>query len=286
MASKTATKEETPSLLDAPPAAGESAVATRTESAVAVGITEEELFADANAGHEEERADDLQIPTLVIVQAMSPQLKPAHAAYLPEAKPGMILDTLTGRLFDGTAGVELVSCYFRPVMNLMKMAGGAGEWVETWSINDPKCSTPTKRDDKNRDVLLDVPDHYLQLVAEHYVLLVETREFFAVRMKRTQIRPSKRWNSLLSKYFPLEREGVIRPRPRFGMVSRLRVVHEEKNGNDWYNWSPEIVGLLTEGALADPMLYRQAKAFYELVKSGRVEVKADAEELRDTGEDA
>jgi hypothetical protein len=249
----------------------QSALATRGESALEM-IPEAELAGDAGAGYEEERSEDVQIPTLVILQKMSPQLDEAHAAYLPGAKAGQICDTLLGRLFDGESGIRVLSAHFRPQVNLMKIDGDAASFVESFEVTDPRAAQPTRRDEKNRDVLVADTGYFLQDVALHFVLLLADGmgEPYAIRMRRTALRPSKRWNSLLRQYQPLLVDGVSKPRPRFSVVSKLRTVREEKDGKSWHTWAPEIVGALT-----DARLYREARSFHQLLVEGRVKVRPD-----------
>ncbi|MHC4647901.1 MAG: hypothetical protein ACYTBJ_20760 [Planctomycetota bacterium] len=249
-----------------------SAVAKQEQTEIALAIPLEDLQKDAGAGSEEMRAADIQIPTLVVVQKMSPQVDSADAAYLAEAKPGMILDTLTDRLWDGSEGVPVVPVYFRPVVNHMKIVGEQGEFIATYPVTDPFVAQPTERDSKNRDVLKSDPQTYLQQVAQHFVILGESREPFVIRMKRTALRPSKRWNSLLEHYSPLEVDGRKIARPRFSIRCLLKTVREEKDGNSWFNWAPEISGDVT-----DRDLYEAGRTLHAMLRSGRADAAPEAE---------
>lgn len=233
----------------------------------------QEMEGMKGAGSEEQRPEDQQIPTLVILQSLSPQLKKTKEAYIPGAQEGMICDTLTGRTWDGEKGIEIVPVYFRPRINHMKIGGSQAEFIASYPVDDPFVQQPTKRDSERRDVLVNEPGTFFQLVNLHYVVLPETGEAYAIRMKRTAIRPSKRLNSLLTGYKVEGSNGVLFNPPRFAIRCQLSTVPEEKDGKSFYNWSPKIIG-----RIEDLTLYETARKLYLGLKSGRVIETPEAQE--------
>lgn len=247
------------------------AVATKGSAAVAIPM--DDLVADAGAGGEEMRSEDIQIPTLVIVQKMSPQMEESSPAYNPNARPGMICDTLTGRLWDGDEGLAVVPVHFKPVVNHLQVDGDASTFLASYDVTDPLAQRRTERDDKGRDMVVDDPGTFLQNVAQHFVLLAEACEPFVIRMKRTGMRPSKRWNALLQGFQPLDVDGRKVPRPRFSIRCVLKTVKEEKDGKTWFGWAPEITG-----EVEDTSLYHAGRDLHHMLRAGTAVAAPEDEE--------
>lgn len=204
-------------------------------------ISPEDMYEDAGAGNEEVRGDDIQIPTLVIVQKSSPQIDRQHAAYVEGSEPGDIVETLTGRLWKGDTGVEVVPAHFRPMVNHVKPQDkGKSEFLGTYGVADPIALQTTVREDR-WDMLPD--GTALQQVAQHFVIPTDTDFPVVIRMKRSGIQGSKRLNSLLEGYQPLTLpDGSKKARPRFAMRVLLKTSRQEKDGNVYWVWEPSIVG--------------------------------------------
>lgn len=59
-------------------------------------------------GSENLTSADMAIPFLQVLQAMSPECTRGKPEFLPDARPGMLLDTVSKQLFDGEAGLLIV----------------------------------------------------------------------------------------------------------------------------------------------------------------------------------
>ena len=66
--------------------------------------------ADSGAGFEGADSQSFAIPYLIILQSNSPQVDEDDGKYIKGAKVGMFLNTVTGEIFDGKEGVNLVPC--------------------------------------------------------------------------------------------------------------------------------------------------------------------------------
>ena len=66
----------------------------------------------AGTGLEEVKSDDLAIPFIRILQAMSPQVNKRAAEYVDGAEVGMIFNTVTNAIYDGEKGVEIIPCSY------------------------------------------------------------------------------------------------------------------------------------------------------------------------------
>ena len=68
---------------------------------------------DANAGFQTMSQDDLALPFLKVLGQLSPEVNTRHAKYLKGAEPGMILNTVTNELHDGTKGINVIPCFYK-----------------------------------------------------------------------------------------------------------------------------------------------------------------------------
>jgi hypothetical protein len=219
---------------------------------------------DAGAGTENIGAGDVALPFLQIIQKGSPQVDDGHAKYIPEARPGMVLNTVTNELYDGREkGIEVIACGY--VRNLVrwKPRDSGGGFVSQYPVDDPiqqRASVNEKR----------------QLVLPGGDLLIDTANFFVLRdtiegveqsiiaMTSTNLKVARRWNSLIVGRTVEINGRKIKP-PMFGQRYRLTTVRQEKDGNTWYIWAVEFLGLVDNVAV-----YQAAKKFYEAVAKGQV----------------
>jgi hypothetical protein len=67
----------------------------------------------ADKGFEQMGAKDLALPFLKVLGQLSPQVTQGDPAFIPEARPGMIFNSVTQDLFDGQKGIEVVPCYYK-----------------------------------------------------------------------------------------------------------------------------------------------------------------------------
>ena len=100
----------------------------------------------AGAGSEAVRPEDAATPFLVVLQSNSPQCKKSDARYVNGAEEGMFCHTLTKRLYDGRAGLEVIDVFFEPLILRWKprdAAGGGGGGVP--SQRTPRIAAAHRR---------------------------------------------------------------------------------------------------------------------------------------------
>ena len=79
-------------------------VTKKEEGALAVNIFE----ADADKGSQNMTQDDLALPFLKVLGQLSPEINKRDGKYVEGAEPGMILNTVTNEIFDGTKGINVL----------------------------------------------------------------------------------------------------------------------------------------------------------------------------------
>jgi hypothetical protein len=123
---------------------------------------------------------------------------------------------------------------------------------------------------------------YLEETHQHFVLILEedgTATTALIPMKSTQLKKSRKWNSMVAQRVVMGKNGPFSP-PRFSHVYRLRTVQEENAKGSWHGWEVSL-----EGMVDDSIVYKQAKDFAESILRGDVEVK-HSDDAADKSNDA
>lgn len=231
---------------------------------------------DAGLGLTNVGTEDQAIPFLAILQKGSPQVNRKKDQYIDGAEPGMVFNTVTGELYSGDEGVIVIPVAYDRALLEWRPRDSGGGFAGKHPVDTPLLQQTTKNE-KNQDVLPN--GNILENTAHHYVLVVHADGRFEqaiIAMKSTQLKKSRKWNSLMKSIVLKRKDGTPFIPPTFLYRYLLTTVFEEKNGNDWYGWKIENAGMLT-----DKNLYEVAKQFSVAVGEGKVEVKHDA---ADTGE--
>ena len=252
----------------APPAGG-GILTHRSESAVALVSQMQE---DAGSGNEEVGADDLAIPYLSVVQGTSEAVKPAKEGYNPEARAGMFLNTMTGHLY--LSPLRVVRCTMRPVF-VERVRGKMGAFVAEHPASTPLAlQVDTQYGPDGREDLL--PNgHILNKVHRHYLILVETMESVVFSMRSSNLKESRKWNSLAGAIYLDSQTGkevtqaeALKSQtflaPSYASLWDLSTHSVSNERGDWYAVSVRRV----PGLVDDPGLYRTARRFCDLIRGG------------------
>ena len=87
-------------------------LAQKTKTEVAVSDLSSLLEEEAGAGLENFTTDDMQIPFIRILQALSPQLNKQDSMYMKGAEQGDIFNTVSQQVFRAEEGIIVVPCFF------------------------------------------------------------------------------------------------------------------------------------------------------------------------------
>ena len=68
--------------------------------------------ADANQGSQNITQDDLALPFLKVLGQLSPEVNERDGKHVEGAKPGMILNTVTKEIYDGTEGINVLPAHY------------------------------------------------------------------------------------------------------------------------------------------------------------------------------
>jgi hypothetical protein len=265
--------------------AASTEVAVAATSSVAVVNDQALSFLSAEdfggAGFEGADKDSFAIPFLQILQKMSPKVDEDNAQYIKGAKAGMILNTVTNRLFDGKEGFDIVPCYYKRSFILwgQRDAGGGfkGEFtpevveqmIEHGQItvkDGVYYKTPedgSAVDDKKTDYFADTRAHYVITIDP---ASGETGSAI-LSLASSQIKPSKMLMTALQQK-KIDTPNGKRTPPMFLNKVRVTTIGQQNDSGSWSGIVFTLNGLVTEKDL-----FEEAKAFYTSVSSGAV--KAD-----------
>ena len=228
----------------------------------------------ADKGFEQMGANDLALPFLKVLGQLSPQVTQGDPAFIADARPGMIFNSVTQDLFDGQRGIEIVPCYYKlEYLEWPDRQEGANAPVNTYPA-DSDILSQTKRDEQNLDRLPN--GNYIQETASHFVLRVEDgqpQETALMSMKATQRKKSKMWNSMMRSVKEKRSDGKGFYTPAmFTQRYLLNTVLEKNAKGTWYGWKISHVG-----PVQNQMTLDAAMGFYDSCMKGNVNVKYENE---------
>jgi hypothetical protein len=86
-------------------------------------------------------------------------------------------------------------------------------------------------------------------------------------MKSTQLKKSRKWNSMMMSVKLQGKNGLFTP-PMYSQVYRLTTVKESNDKGQWFGWEVERVGTVENDAV-----YVAAKRFASSINAGDVNVR-------------
>jgi len=239
-------------------------VATKKEGALAVNTFE----ADANQGAQNISQEDLALPFLKILGQLSPEVNKRDGKYVEGAEPGKIINTVTNQLFDE---VNVVPCHYkRQYIEWQDRGQSTGAPVAIHEA-DSDIISQTTRDKSYKDRLPN--GNYLDNTANHFVLqLSDTPQTALISMKSTQLKVSRKWNSMMMGLKMQGKNGLFTP-PTYSHIYKLKTVQMSNDKGTWFGWDVEKVGPVT-----DKGIYDMAKSFAISVGKGEIEAKHSSDE--------
>lgn len=237
-----------------------------------------DFSADLGGGMEGADKDSFAIPFLRVLQKISPQCDEADAAFIEGAKGGMLLNSVTNRLYDGKEGVTFLPCAFQ--RRFLQWAprgtegGFRGELLPEQVARmreeglivelDGRLYIPDEKgevSEKKSDRIVDTRSHFGLVVDEDSITQV------LLTLSSTQIKKSKQLMSILSAAKVRTAQGLVTP-PTWMNQVRITTVLESNDQGSWYGVKFEPAGFVESKDL-----YDAGKAFHEAISAG--EAKAN-----------
>ena len=210
--------------------------------------------------------EDLALPFLKILGQLSPEVNKRDGKYVEGAEPGMIFNSVSGELYDGVKGIDVIPCFYKLEYIEWKDRGeGLGAPVNIYdSSSDIMSKTTPDANYKDR-----LPNgNYIDKTASHFVIITGDNPATAlISMKSTQLKISRKWNSMMSGIKMKGANGLFTP-ASFSHIYRLKTTQMSNDKGTWFGWEVSKVGPVT-----DQSLYGQAKSFSENISKGSVKAK-------------
>ena len=237
-----------------------------TGGALATNIDE----ADANQGAQNITQDDLALPFLKVLGQLSPEVNTRNAKYVKNAQPGMILNTVSNDLYDGAKGISVLPVFYkRQYIEWQDRGESKGAPVHIYEAGDD--IPQSTRDKSNKDRLAN--GNYLENTASHYVIVLgDSPSTALISMKATQLKISRKWNSMMMGIKLQGKNGLFTP-PTYSHIYKLKTVQMSNDKGTWFGWDVSKVG-----PIEDKSVYAIAKNFAERVSKGEIKAKHGTEE--------
>ena len=241
-----------------------SKVAEKKESNV-VAFDASVFEEDAGIGLGQLGQEDVALPFLKVLSRQDPILDD-----LDNAKAGDIYNTVTGQVWKGKEGISVVPCvYQRRYIEWAPRGTGTGAPINIFTPDDDRPRTERSSED-NREYVVDGQGSYLEETHQHFIVIVGddgSMETALIAMKSTQLKKSRKWNSMVQSRTMQGKNGMFTP-PRFSHVYALKTVSEENSKGSWHGWEISL-----NGPVEDANIYQSAKAFATSILAGEVNVK-------------
>lgn len=225
----------------------------------------------AGKGLENTDVKDYAIPFMQILQTNSPQVNPSEGAYIPVAKPGMIINTVTNKCY---TNIRTIPCLYTFKIVEWKPRTAGGGFVKQWDRED--APTDYEINDKGRaqrkcgTELIDTGYYYCLIDDPD-----EPEPYQAViGMASTQLRKSRAWNSRMKALrLPSSNgQGTFNP-PTFSHEYKLSTVPQKNDKGSWYGWEIGAGVPVREDAIFD-----MAEQFAEAARGMNVKPVRDEED--------
>lgn len=214
---------------------------------------------------------ELQIPFIRVIQALSPQIKKSDAAFIKGAEQGDLFNTVTGEVWKGEEGINVIPCYQETKHLEFTPRDQGGGFVGELPAGDPNILKTTRQGAKET-----LPSGNELVKSDQHYCMVLNKDGSAqpaiVDMKSTQLKISRRWKTQIAMQKIPDKNGVMRTPALFATIWNLKTVEESNDMGTWYNYTVEKVDLVK-----DKNLFIDAKNFRSSVESGAA--KAVPEEV-------
>ena len=244
-------------------------------------------YADyAGAGFENQTSDDYSIPFLQILQALSPQLQENDSL-----RQGMILNTVTGEVWDGKKGIAFVPATTQHVYVEWKPRDAGGGFVGIHEVNSDLVNHAKAASSEYGKY--STPDGN-ELIETFYVYGISLDDDgnaseAVLAFSSTKIKKYKGWMTKAKTIqIPLP-DGRRIPAPLFAHRYRLKTVSEKNNKGQFFNW--DAIAFDGENAqqarlLPDDPLFQSAVNIKSMIEQGKARAAYESQAPGSADEEA
>lgn len=207
---------------------------------------------DDTRGNEGVTKEDLVIPRISIVQALSPELKSKEPEYIEGAEQGMLFNTLTRELY---TSLQIVPVTFMKSWLLWKDRKKGGGFGGSFDDEQSAIDEMENQENPNDWEVTDTPTHFCLAVTPSGKV-----EEVVIPMPKSKAKISRQFNSLIR----------INGGPRFSRAYEISGVGDKNGaGEDFWNFAVKNHGFIPEE------LFRIAERAYKDIYEGSKIFKVD-----------
>lgn len=198
---------------------------------------------DQNRGNENVSNEDLQLPRIDVLQALSPQINKKKDEHIEGAEVGMLFNTLTGELYSDGIHITPVSFVKRHLVWVDRKKDSGGGLRGVFDTADEAEAFIEEQEDEDK----------LEAVAtaEHLVLLDDGTEVI-LSMAKSRMKVSRKFNSIIR----------LLGGDRFSRRYKVTSVDDKSTQGEYQNLSISADGFPAEE------VYLKAESLYEAIASG------------------
>ena len=218
-------------------------------------------------GLEETTTEDFAIPFIRVLQPMSPQLLKNEGSFIPGAESGQLLNTVTGKTYDGEEGLSIVPCsYTKKYIEWIPRNKGGG-FVN--SNHDISILSKCNRDEETNKFITADGNEIVE-TAQYFILVLDPEPQQAVlALTSTQLGTSRKWLTMLRMAKVQNKKGESVDAPMFAYTYRLTTTTQSNDKGTWHGFS------VNQEGPTDITVAKVAKDFMSAARSGDVEVKEE-----------
>jgi hypothetical protein len=241
-------------------------------------LAEYGAYADyAGAGFENQTSEDYSIPFLQILQALSPQLQEND-----NLRQGMIINTVTGEVWDGKKGIAFVPASTQHVYVEWRPREQGGGFVGIHEINSEVVAHAKAQS-------LEFGKYYTpegnELIETFYVYGIALDDDgnaseAVLAFSSSKIKKYKGWMTKAKTIqIPLP-DGRRIPAPLFAHRYRLKTVSEKNNKGQFFNWDITFDGANAVEArlLPNNPIFQAAVNIKSLIEDGRARAAYESQD--------
>lgn len=248
-------------------------------------IVMKDLLKKTGPSLSERTTEDFAIPYLNIIGDTSPQIDKEDSEYISGAEAGMIFNNVTNKVYKEITVLPVY--YRRRYVEWAERGEGPGAPVNIFTpsqFEQMKREGKVVRAEDNKERVVG-GDTYIENTAEHYVIVIEPDGMWSkaiIKMKSTQLKKSRTWNSIMSNQRRVDGDEVYQPKD-FARSYTLKTIREKNDKGKWFGW------VISENVWIDQLnnsnvekIYEDAMSFEKQIHSGEVDSTPQREDEKAT----
>jgi hypothetical protein len=244
----------------------------------AVTTVDNSILLEDSADNKNMNSEDLMIPRLSILQALSPQVNKRDGSYVEGAEAGFIFDNVANKCFDGEKGINVLPISYRRAY--IEWKADRGGFVADHGNNASVLEGCSNVDGK----MVNSEGNEIVTNAEYFVYVLEedgTHNPAIISMSSSQLKKARRWNSMINRLQipnPTKKGETLNP-AMFWTSYKLTTVPEENDKGSWFGWNVTMNYDAASGGILKNLpngtnLYLSARDFKKQVTAGSISASA------------